>query len=72
MKWALSQNVKERPHNITSILNIFKSLIKQVYQKKYTQKFSEKKDQKVYFTSEISRRKEKLLTLKSRLTFDNK
>ena len=71
MKWTISQNVAERPHNITSILNIFKSFIKKVYQKKIcTQKFREKKDQKVYFASEISRRKEKLLTLKQKKQID--
>ena len=33
IKCAIFQNTMERPHNVTSILHSFKSLIKQVYQK---------------------------------------
>ena len=47
---AISQNVAERPHNITIILNIFKSLIKQVYPKGCTQTFNKKKNQNIYFS----------------------
>ena len=41
----ISQNKAERPLNITSILNNFKSFIKQVYQKEWTQDINKKKDQ---------------------------
>ena len=40
---AISQDVVERPHNITVILNNFKSLIKQVYEKGCTEKINNKK-----------------------------
>ena len=49
----LSQNVAERPLNVTSILCNFKSLIKQVYQKGCTHTFEKKKDQNNYFKAEI-------------------
>ena len=42
----ISQNKAERPLNITSILNNFKSFIKQVDQKEWTQNINKKKDQK--------------------------
>ena len=42
----ISQNEAERPLNITSILNNFKSFIKQVDQKECTQNINKKKDQK--------------------------
>ena len=42
----ISQNKAERPLNITSILNNFKSFIKQVYQKEWTQNIKIKMDQK--------------------------
>ena len=50
----ISQNKAERPLNITSILNNFKSFIKQVYQKHRTQNIIKKMDQKIYFGAEIS------------------
>ena len=43
------QNIAESPLNITSILNNFKSFIKQVYQTLRTQNIIKKKDQKNYF-----------------------
>ena len=60
----ISQNKAERPFNITSILNNFKSFIKQVYQKEWTQNINKKKDQNNYFRTEISQKEEQLLTLK--------
>ena len=66
----VSQNIVVRPYNITSILNNFKSLIKQVYQKVCTQKFNKKRDQNIYFTSQLRQRKEKLLTLKQKKQID--
>ena len=44
----------ERPINITSILHNFKSLIKQVYEKKYTQKCKKKMDQNIYFRVDLN------------------
>ena len=66
----ISQNIAERPLNITSILNNFESFIKQVDQKKWTQNIKKKKDQNNYFRAEISRKEEKLLTLKEKKQID--
>ena len=66
----VSQNIAERPLNITSILNNFKSFIKQVYQKQRTQNINKKKDQNNYFRAEISQKKEELLTLKVKKKID--
>ena len=66
----ISQNIAEKPLNITSILNNFKSFIKQVDQKKWTQNIKKKKDQNNYFRAEISRKEEKLLTLKEKKQID--
>ena len=41
-KRAICQNLLERPHNVTSILHSFKSLIKQVYQKECAQNLTRK------------------------------
>ena len=59
----ISQNKAERPLNITSILNNFKSFIKQVYQKEWRQNINKKKDQNNYFRAEISQKEEQLLRL---------
>ena len=45
----ISQNKAERPLNITSILNNFKSFIKQVYQKEWRQNINKRKEQNNYF-----------------------
>ena len=45
---VVPQNIAERPLNITSILNNFKSFIKQVYQKHQTRNINKKKDQNNY------------------------
>ena len=66
----ISQNIAERPLNITSILNNFESFIKQVDQKKWTQNIKKKKDQNNYFRAEISQKEEKLLTLKEKKQID--
>ena len=60
----IPQNISERLLNITSILNNFKSFIKQVYQKHRTQHLNKKKDQNNYSRAEISQKDEKLLGLK--------
>ena len=62
----ISQNIEERPLNITSILNNFKSFIKQVYQKYCVQSIKKKWDQNNYFRAEIRRKEQKLLTLRER------
>ena len=69
----ISQNKAERPLNITSILNNFKSFIKQVYQIKWVQNIKEKQDQNNYFRAEISQIDENFLQLKKkiRLIFNN-
>ena len=60
----ISQNMAERPLNITSILKSFKSFIKQVYQKKQTQNIKKKKNENNYFGAEINQKKEQVHTLK--------
>ena len=60
----ISQNIAERPLNITSILNNFESFIKEVYQKEWAQNIKKKLDQNNYFRAKISRKEQKLLTLK--------
>ena len=66
----ISQNIAERPLNITSILNNFKSFIKQVYQEHLTQNINKKKDQNNYFRAEISQKEEQLFRLKVKKTID--
>ena len=46
MKRGISQNIAERPLNIASILNNFKSFIEQVYQNEQTQNINKKKNEK--------------------------
>ena len=60
----ISQNIAGRLRNITSILNNFKSFIKQVYQKEWRQNINKKKDQNNYFRAEISQKKQQLHRLK--------
>ena len=68
-----SQNKAERPLNITSILNNYKSFIKQVYQKEWMRNINKKKEQNNYFLARRSQKVEKVLTLKknSRLTYNS-
>ena len=49
----VSQNIAERPLNITSILNNFTSFMKQAH-KKWTHKINKKNDQQNYISAEIS------------------
>ena len=67
---TISQNKAERPLNITSILNNFKSFIKQVYQKEWRQNINKKKEQNNYFRAGISQKVEKVLTLKEKKQID--
>ena len=66
----ISQNKAERPLNITSILNNYKSFIKQVYQKEWRQNINKKKDQNNYFRAEISQKEEQLLRLNVKKKID--
>ena len=62
----ISQNIAERPLNITSILNNFKSFIKQVYQKEWRQNINKKKQENNCFRAGISQKVEKVLTRKEK------
>ena len=66
----MSQNKAERPLNITSIPNNFKSFIKKVYQKEWRQNINKKKEQNNYFRAGISQKVEKVLTLKQKKQTD--
>ena len=66
----IPQNIIERHLNIRSILNNFKSFIKQVYQKQRTQDLNNKKHQNNYFRAEISQREKQLLRLKLKKKID--
>ena len=66
----IPQNIIERHLNISSILNNFKSFIKQVYQKQRTQDLNNKKHQNNYFRAEISQREKQLLRLKLKKKID--
>ena len=63
----MSLNKSERPLNITSILNNFKSFIKQVYEKVWRQNINKKKEQNNYFIAGITQKVEKVLTLKEKM-----
>ena len=62
----MSQNKPERPPNITSNLDNFKSFIKEVYQKEWRQNINKKKEQYNYFRAGISQKVENVLTLKEK------
>ena len=61
-----SQTKAERPLNITSILNNYKSFIKQVYQQEWKENINKKKEQNNYFRARIRQNAEKVLTLKDK------
>ena len=52
------QNLAEGPLNKTSLLNNFKSFIKQVYQKHRTQNINKNNNQSNYFRPEISQKED--------------
>ena len=60
----ISQNIAEKPLNITSIINNFKSFIKLLYQKEWRQNINKKKNQTNYLRAVINQIEEKLQTLK--------
>ena len=66
----IPQNIIERTLNISSILNNFKSFIKQAYQKQRTKDLNNKKHQNNYFRAEISQREQQLLRLKLKKQID--
>ena len=61
-----SQTKAERPLNITSILNNYKSFIKQVYQQEWKENINKKKEQNNYFRARIRQNAEKVLPLKEK------
>ena len=68
----ISQNIVERPLNITCILNNYKFFIRQVYQKEWTQNIKKKKDQNNSEQKLAKTRKNNLhLKKKSRLNFND-
>ena len=66
----IPQNIIERHLNISSILNNFKSFIKQVYQEQRTQDLNNKKHQNNYFRAETRQREQQLLRLKLKKKID--
>ena len=74
IKLAVSQNVLVRPHNITSILNNFIHLIKQVCQERCTQKISIKSIKITKSHQFYTKGRKNCLDWKrrSKLTFSNK
>ena len=66
----ICENIAERPLDITSILNSFKSRIKKVYQKEWRQNINKKKEQNNCFRTGISQKVEKVLTLKEKKRID--
>ena len=53
----------KRSFNVTGILNNFKSLMAQVYEKGCTHKINKNKDENIYLQADLCQRYEKLLTL---------
>ena len=62
----ISQDIVERPLNITCILNNFKFFIRQVYQKEWTQNIKKKKDQNNSEQKLAKRRKNNLHVKKNK------
>ena len=62
----ISQKIAERPLIITSILNSFKSFIKQVHQKEWKQNINKEKEQNNYFLVRRSEKVEKVLALQEK------
>ena len=60
------QNIAERPLNIATVPNNFKSFIKQIYQKEWLQNINKKEVQNNYFRAEISQKEEKQPKLKEK------
>ena len=65
----MSQNEAERPVNITSNLDNFKSFIKKVYQKEWRQNINKKKEQYTQFRAGINQKVEKTLKEKKQTDF---
>ena len=53
----ISKNIAERPLNVTSVPNIFKSFIKEVYEKEWTQNIKKKKIFKIITSEQKSAKK---------------
>ena len=66
----ISQIIAEGAVNISSIPNNFKSFIKIVYRKEWTQNMKKKKDRNNYFRAEISKKEQQLLRVKVKKRID--
>ena len=66
----ISQIIAEGAVNISSIRNNFKSFIKIVYRKEWTQNMKKKKDRNNYFRAEISKKEQQLLRVKVKKRID--
>ena len=66
----ISQIIAEVSLNMRSIPNNFKSFIKKVYQKEWTQNIKKKKDQNNYFRVEIGKKERQLLRLQVKKKID--
>ena len=67
----ISKNIAERPLNVTSVPNIFKSFIKEVYEKEWTQNIKKKKNLQInYFRAEIGQKEQQLLRRKVKKRMD--
>ena len=66
----ISQNIAERPLDITSILNSLKSPIEKAYQKEWRQSINKKNEQINCLGTGISQKVEKVLTLKEKKQID--
>ena len=66
----ISQKIVERSLNITSLLNSFISFINKVYQKEWRQNINKKVEQNICFTTGISQKVEKVLTLQEKKRID--
>ena len=64
------QNIGEKPLNKTSVLNSFKSFIKQKDQKESTQNVNPRNNQNNYFRAELSQKDEEPLTITRKKQID--
>ena len=64
------QNIGEKPLNKTSVLNSFKSFIKQKDQKESTQNVNPRNNQNNYFRAELSQKDEEPLTITRKKKID--
>ena len=70
IKRSICQNVFERAHDVRSILNSFKSLIKPFHQKRMCPKFNMKKDDITYRRNYLHQKKKKKKKTDSMVSLD--